>query len=121
MNRITQLFKIKYPIIQAGMRWTSGWRLASAAANSGCLGLIGAASMYPDVLREHIRKCKQATNKPFGVNVPLLYPDLEEIMNIIVEEGVKIVFVSAGNPKTWTSHLKEKGIKVVHVVGSVKF
>ncbi len=103
------------------MLWTSGWRLASAAANSGCLGLIGAASMYPDVLREHIRKCKQATNKPFGVNVPLLYPDLEEIMNIIVEEGVKVVFVSAGNPKTWTQFLKDKGITVVHVVGSVKF
>jgi len=121
MNRITQLFNIKYPIVQAGMLWTSGWRLASAAANSGCLGLIGAASMYPDVLKEHIRKCKQATDKPFGVNVPLLYPDLEEIMKIIVEEGVKIVFVSAGNPKTWTSFLKEKGITVVHVVGSVKF
>jgi enoyl-[acyl-carrier protein] reductase II len=121
MNRITSLFNIKYPIIQAGMLWTSGWRLASAAANSGCLGLIGAASMYPDVLKEHIRKCKQATDKPFGVNVPLLYPDLEVIMNIIVEEGVKIVFVSAGNPKTWTSFLKERGITVVHVVGSVKF
>jgi enoyl-[acyl-carrier protein] reductase II len=121
MNRVSQLFNIKYPIVQAGMLWTSGWKLASAAANSGCLGLLGAASMYPDVLREHIRKCKQATTKPFGVNVPLLYPDLEEIMNIIVEEGVKIVFVSAGNPKTWTSFLKEKGITVVHVVGSVKF
>ncbi len=121
MNRITSLFNIKYPIIQAGMLWTSGWRLASAASNSGCLGLIGAASMYPDVLKEHIRKCKQATDKPFGVNVPLLYPDLEVIMNIIVEEGVKIVFVSAGNPKTWTSFLKEHGITVVHVVGSVKF
>jgi len=103
------------------MLWTSGWRLASAAANSGCLGLIGAASMYPDVLRDHIRKCKQATNKPFGVNVPLLYPDLEEIMDIIVEEGVKIIFVSAGNPKTWTKILKDKGLTVVHVVGSVKF
>jgi len=121
MNRITQLFNIKYPIIQAGMLWTSGWRLASAAANSGCLGLIGAASMYPDVLREHIRKCKAATDKPFGVNVPLLYPDLEEIMNIIVEEGVRIIFVSAGNPKTWTKFLKDKGLTVVHVVGSVKF
>jgi len=107
--------------VQAGMLWTSGWRLASAAANSGCLGLIGAASMYPDVLREHIQKCKQATNKPFGVNVPLLYPDLEEVMKIIVDEGVKIVFVSAGNPKTWTPFFKEKGITVVHVVGSVKF
>lgn len=103
------------------MLWTSGWRLASAAANSGCLGLIGAASMYPDVLRDHIRKCKAATDKPFGVNVPLLYPDLEEIMNIIVEEGVKIIFVSAGNPKTWTKFLKDKGLTVVHVVGSVKF
>jgi len=103
------------------MLWTSGWRLASAAANSGCLGLIGAASMYPDVLREHIQKCKQATNKPFGVNVPLLYPDLEEVMKIIVDEGVKIVFVSAGNPKTWTPFFKEKSITVVHVVGSVKF
>jgi len=103
------------------MLWTSGWRLASAAANSGCLGLIGAASMYPDVLREHIRKCKAATDKPFGVNVPLLYPDLEEIMNIIVEEGVRIIFVSAGNPKTWTKFLKDKGLTVVHVVGSVKF
>ncbi len=107
--------------MQAGMLWTSGWRLASAAANSGCLGLIGAASMYPDVLREHIQKCKQATNKPFGVNVPLLYPDLEEVMKIIVDEGVKIVFVSAGNPKTWTPFFKEKSITVVHVVGSVKF
>lgn len=121
MNRITELFKIKYPIVQAGMLWTSGWRLASAAANNGCLGLLGAGSMYPDVLREHIRKCKQATDKPFGVNIPLLYPDLEEIINIIVEEGVKVVFVSAGNPKTWTGFLKEKGITVVHVVGSLKF
>jgi enoyl-[acyl-carrier protein] reductase II len=121
VNRITQLFQIKYPIVQAGMLWTSGWRLASAASNSGCLGLIGAASMYPDVLREHIQKCKKATDKPFGVNVPLLYPDLEEVMKIIVEEGVKIVFVSAGNPKAWTPFFKEHGIKVVHVVGSVKF
>lgn len=121
MNRITGLFKIKYPIIQAGMLWTSGWRLASAAANSGCLGLIGAGSMYPDVLREHIRKCKQATPNPFGVNIPLLYPQIEEIMNIIIEEGVKVAFVSAGNPKTWTPFLKEHGITVVHVVGSVKF
>lgn len=103
------------------MLWTSGWRLASAASNSGCLGIIGAASMYPDVLREHIQKCKKATDKPFGVNVPLLYPDLQEVMKIIVEEGVKIVFVSAGNPKTWTPYFKEHGIKVVHVVGSVKF
>ncbi|HTB06031.1 MAG TPA: nitronate monooxygenase [Bacteroidia bacterium] len=121
MNRITQLFQIKYPIVQAGMLWTSGWRLASAASNSGCLGLIGAASMYPDVLRDHIRKCKQATDKPFGVNVPLLYPDLEEVMKIIVDEGVKIVFVSAGNPKTWTPFFKKQGITVVHVVGSAKF
>jgi enoyl-[acyl-carrier protein] reductase II len=103
------------------MLWTSGWRLASAAANSGCLGIIGAASMYPDVLRDHIQKCKKATDKPFGVNVPLLYPDLEEVMKIIVDEGVKIVFVSAGNPKAWTPYFKERGIKVVHVVGSVKF
>ncbi len=121
MNRITELFDIKYPIIQAGMLWTSGWRLASAASNSGCLGLIGAASMYPDVLREHIQKCKKATDKPFGVNVPLLYPDIDVVMNIIVEEGVKIVFVSAGNPKAWTPFLKEHGITTVHVVGSTKF
>jgi enoyl-[acyl-carrier protein] reductase II len=121
MNKITEVFKIQYPIIQAGMIWTSGWRLASAAANSGCLGIIGSASMYPDVLREHIVKCKKATDKPFGVNVALLYPDIENIMNIIVEEGVKIVFTSAGDPKKWTSWLKERGIKVVHVVGSVKF
>ena len=103
------------------MIWNSGWRLASAASNSGILGLIGAGSMYPDVLREHIQKCKQATDKPFGVNVPMLYPNIEEIMNIIVEEGVKIVFTSAGNPKTWTKWLQEKGITVVHVVSSVKF
>lgn len=103
------------------MLWTSGWRLTSAASNSGCLGLLGAGSMYPDVLREHIRKCKQATNKPFGVNIPLLYPDLEEVMKIIAEEGVKVVFVSAGNPKAWTPFFKEHGITVVHVVGSVKF
>jgi enoyl-[acyl-carrier protein] reductase II len=103
------------------MLWTSGWKLASAASNSGCLGLIGAASMYPDVLREHIQKCKKATDKPFGVNVPLLYPDIDVVMNIIVEEGIKIVFVSAGNPKAWTPILKEHGIKVVHVVGSTKF
>ena len=120
-NRITQLFNIKYPIIQAGMIWNSGWKLASAASNAGALGLIGAGSMYPDVLREHIQKCKTATNKPFGVNVPMLYPNIEEIMDIIVEEGVKIVFTSAGNPKTWTSWLKERGITVVHVVSSVKF
>ncbi|WP_299395232.1 nitronate monooxygenase [uncultured Gelidibacter sp.] len=120
-NQITTLFNIKYPIIQAGMIWNSGWRLASASSNSGILGLIGAGSMYPDVLREHIQKCKKATDKPFGVNVPMLYPNIEEIMDIIVEEGVKIVFTSAGNPKTWTSWLKERGITVVHVVSSVKF
>ncbi|MGR7812036.1 NAD(P)H-dependent flavin oxidoreductase [Lacinutrix undariae] len=120
-NKITELFGIKYPIIQAGMIWNSGWRLASAASNAGALGLIGAGSMYPDVLREHIQKCKAATSKPFGVNVPMLYPNVEEIMNIIVEEGVKIVFTSAGNPKTWTSWLQERGITVVHVVSSVKF
>lgn len=120
-NRITTLFGIEYPIIQAGMIWNSGWRLASAASNAGALGLIGAGSMYPDVLREHIQKCKAATDQPFGVNVPMLYPNIEEIMNIIVEEGVKIVFTSAGNPKTWTSWLQEKGITVVHVVSSVKF
>ena len=120
-NVITQLFKIKYPIVQAGMVWNSGWRLASAASNAGVLGLIGAGSMYPDVLREHIQKCKKATNKPFGVNVPMLYPNIQEIMDIIVEEGVEIVFTSAGNPKTWTSWLQDKGITVVHVVSSVKF
>jgi enoyl-[acyl-carrier protein] reductase II len=120
-NKITELFGVKYPIIQAGMIWNSGWRLASAASNAGALGLIGAGSMYPDVLREHIKKCKNATNKPFGVNVPMLYPNIEEIMNIIAEEDVKIVFTSAGNPKTWTPWLKEKGITVVHVVSSVKF
>jgi enoyl-[acyl-carrier protein] reductase II len=120
-NRITDLFKIKHPIIQAGMIWNSGWKLASAVSNAGGLGLIGAGSMYPEVLLEHIQKCKKATNKPFGVNVPMLYPNIEEIMNIIVDEGVKIVFTSAGNPKTWTSFLKKKGITVVHVVSSVKF
>lgn len=120
-NRITKLFNIQYPIIQAGMVWNSGWRLASASSNAGILGLIGAGSMYPEVLREHIQKCKKATTKPFGVNVPMLYPNIEEIMDIIVEEGVKIVFTSAGNPKTWTTWLKEKGITVVHVVSSVKF
>jgi enoyl-[acyl-carrier protein] reductase II len=121
MNRITQLFNIHYPIIQGGMIWNSGYKLASAVSNAGGLGLIGAGSMYPDVLREHIQKCKKATDKPFGVNVPMLYPNVEEIINIIVEEGVKIVFTSAGNPKTWTSFLKEKGITVVHVVSSSKF
>ncbi|WP_179319431.1 NAD(P)H-dependent flavin oxidoreductase [Winogradskyella helgolandensis] len=120
-NRITSLFNIKYPIIQAGMIWNSGWRLASAASNSGILGLIGAGSMYPDVLREHIQKCKAATDNPFGVNVPMLYPNVQEIMDIIVEEGVKVVFTSAGNPKTWTKWLQDKGITVVHVVSSVKF
>jgi enoyl-[acyl-carrier protein] reductase II len=120
-NRITELFNIQYPIVQAGMIWNSGWRLASAASNAGILGLIGAGSMYPDVLREHIQKCKTATDKPFGVNVPMLYPNIEEIMDIIVEEGVKIVFTSAGNPKTWTSWLQERGVTVVHVVSSVKF
>ncbi|WP_299363289.1 nitronate monooxygenase [Winogradskyella sp.] len=121
INRITSLFNIKYPIVQAGMIWNSGWRLASAASNSGILGLIGAGSMYPEVLREHIQKCTAATDKPFGVNVPMLYPNIEEIMDIIVAEGVKIVFTSAGNPKTWTSWLQDKGITVVHVVSSVKF
>ncbi len=120
-NRITKLFGIQYPIIQAGMIWTSGWRLASAAANAGCLGLLGAGSMYPEVLREHIRKCRAATGKSFGVNVPLLYPDIEKIMGIIADEGIRIVFTSAGNPKTWTSFLKEKGVTVVHVVASTRF
>lgn len=121
MNKITQLFGIKYPIIQGGMIWNSGYKLASAVSNAGGLGLIGAGSMYPEVFREHIQKCKKTTDKPFGVNVPMLYPNIEEIMNIIVEEDVKIVFTSAGNPKTWTPFLKEKGITVVHVVSSVKF
>ncbi len=121
MNKITQLFKIKYPIIQGGMIWNSGYKLASAVSNAGGLGLIGAGSMYPDVLREHIQKCKLATDKPFGVNVPMLYPNLEEIINIIIEEGVKIVFTSAGNPSTWTFLLKQNGITVVHVVSSSKF
>ena len=120
-TKITQLFNIQYPIIQAGMIWNSGWKLASAVSNAGGLGLIGAGSMYPDVLQEHIQKCKNATDKPFGVNVPLLYPNVEKVMRIIIDEGVKIVFTSAGNPKTWTSFLKENGITVVHVVSSVKF
>jgi len=120
-NRITQLFGIEYPIVQAGMVWCSGWRLASAVSNAGGLGLIGAGSMRPEVLREHIQKCKKATHKPFGVNVPLLYPEIEKLIEIIVQEGVKIVFTSAGNPKTWTAHLKSKDITVVHVVSSVKF
>ena len=121
MNKITQLFKIKYPIVQGGMIWNSGYKLASAVSNAGGLGLIGAGSMYPEVLREHIQKCKKATDKPFGVNVPMLYPNIEEIMKIIIEEGVKIVFTSAGNPKTWTSFLKDNGITVVHVVSSSLF
>jgi len=121
MNRIIQLFNIKYPIIQGGMIWNSGYKLASAVSNAGGLGIIGAGSMYPEVLREHIQKCKKATSKPFGVNVPMLYPNVGEIMNIIAEEEVKIVFTSAGNPKTWTSFLKEKGITVVHVVSSSVF
>ena len=120
-NRITELFNIQYPLIQAGMIWNSGYKLASAVSNSGGLGIIGAGSMYPEILREHIQKCKKATDKPFAVNVPMLYPQIKEIIDIIVEEGVKIVFTSAGNPKTWTSFLKEKGITVVHVVSSVKF
>ncbi len=120
-NRITQLFGIDYPIIQAGMIWASGWRLASAVSNAGGLGIIGAGSMYPDVFREHIQQCKAATSKPFGVNLPLLYPDIDKHIQILIEEGVKIVFTSAGNPKTWTSVLKEKGITVVHVVSSSRF
>ena len=120
-NRITQLFGIQYPIIQAGMIWASGWRLASEVSNAGGLGMIGAGSMYPDVLREHIQKCKKATSKPFAVNVPLLYPDLEKHIQIIIEQKVPIVFTSAGNPKIWTSHFKDQGIKVVHVVSSSKF
>lgn len=120
-QNITKLFNIKYPIVQGGMIWVSGYKLASAVSNAGGLGLIGAGSMYPEVLREHIQKCKKVTEKPFGVNVPMLYPDIEKIMDIIVEEGVKTVFTSAGNPKIWTNFLKERGITVVHVVSSVKF
>jgi len=120
-NRITQLFNIEFPLIQAGMIWASGWKLASAVSNAGGLGIIGSGSMYPDILREHIQKCQKATTRPFAVNVPMLYPELDKIMEIIIEEGVKIVFTSAGNPKTWTKHLQEHGIKVVHVVSSVKF
>jgi enoyl-[acyl-carrier protein] reductase II len=120
-NRITKLFGVNYPIIQAGMIWASGWRLASAVSNAGGLGLIGSGSMYPDVLREHIQKCKAATSKSFGVNIPLLYPDIDKHIQIVIEEEVKIVFTSAGNPKTWTSVLKEKGITVVHVISSSKF
>lgn len=120
-NRITELFGIEYPIIQGGMVWCSGWKLASAVSNAGGLGLIGSGSMYPDVLREHIRKCRQATTKPFGVNIPLLYPDIQQLMEILLDEGVQIVFTSAGNPKAWTSLLKEKGVTVVHVVSNVRF
>ncbi|MEJ8598347.1 nitronate monooxygenase [Riemerella anatipestifer] len=120
-NRISELFNIQYPIIQGGMVWHSGWRLASAVSNAGGLGLIGAGSMYPDVLREHLQKCKKATNKPFGVNIPMLYPNLDEIINIIMEEQIKIVFTSAGNPKTYTETLQKEGIKVAHVVSSLKF
>jgi enoyl-[acyl-carrier protein] reductase II len=120
-NRITNLFGISYPIIQAGMIWASGWRLASVVSNAGGLGIIGAGSMYPDTLREHLQKCKAATSKPFGVNLPLLYPDIDKHIQILLEEGVKIVFTSAGNPKTWTPLLKEKGITVVHVVSSSVF
>ena len=121
MNKITDLFNVKYPVVQAGMIWCSGWELASAVANAGGLGLIGSGSMYPDVLREHIRKCKAATDKPFGVNLPLIYPQVDDHIDIIVDEGVKIVFTSAGNPKKFTSFFKEKGIKVAHVVANVKF
>ena len=120
-NKITKLFNIQYPVIQAGMIWCSGWELASAVSNAGGLGIIGSGSMYPDILREHIQKCKKATNKPFGVNVPMLYPDIDKHMDVVISEGVKIVFTSAGNPKTWTSKLKEHGITVVHVVSNAKF
>ncbi len=120
-NSITKLFKIKYPIIQAGMVWCSGWELASSVSNAGGLGLIGAGSMHPDVLRDHIRKCKSKCENPFGVNVPLLYPDIDLIMQVIAEEGVKIVFTSAGDPRKWTKYLKDKGIIVVHVVSNTKF
>ena len=121
MNRICALFNIQYPIIQGGMVWCSGWRLAAAVSNAGGLGLLGAGSMHPEVLREHIRKCQAATQKPFGVNVPLMYPEIESLMQIIIDEGVKIVFTSAGNPKTWTARLQAAGIKVAHVVSSAKF
>lgn len=121
MNKINQLFGIKYPIIQAGMVWCSGWRLASAVSNAGGLGLIGAGSMHPELLAEHIDKCKKATNNPFGVNVPLLYPEIEKLMDVIISKSVSVVFTSAGNPKSWTPFLKEKGVIVVHVVSSVKF
>ena len=120
-TRITELFGIRYPIVQAGMIWCSGWELASAVSNAGGLGLLGSGSMYPDVLRDHIRKTKAATNQPFGVNLPLLYPQISEHINIILEEGVKVVFSSAGNPKTYTSTFKEHGVRVVHVVSSARF
>ncbi|MGZ4034329.1 MAG: NAD(P)H-dependent flavin oxidoreductase [Bacteroidia bacterium] len=120
-NKITGLFNIQYPIVQAGMIWCSGWELASAVSNAGGLGIIGSGSMYPDILKEHIQKCKKATDKPFGVNVPMLYPDIDKHIDIIISEGVKIVFTSAGNPKTWTQKLKENGITVVHVVSNAKF
>lgn len=121
MDVINRLFNIKHPIVQGGMIWCSGWELASAVSNAGGLGLIGSGSMYPEVLKTHIQKCKQATDKPFGVNVPLLYPNIEEHMKVIIEEGVKIVFTSAGNPKTWTKHLKDHGVTVAHAVSNVKF
>ena len=120
-NRVTKLFEIRYPIIQAGMVWCSGWKLASAVSNAGALGIIGSASMYPDILREHIRKCKAATKNNFAVNVALMYPDIDKHMQIIIDEKVPIVFTSAGNPKTWTSILKENKISVVHVISSAKF
>lgn len=120
-NRITSLFNIKYPIIQGGMIWCSGWELASAVSNAGGLGLIGSGSMYPEVLKQHIEKCQKATNKPFGVNVPLLYPNIDEHMDTIIKMGVKIVFTSAGNPKTWTQKLKDNGVTVVHVIANTKF
>jgi len=120
-NRITRLFNIKYPIVQAGMVWTSGWKLASAVSNAGALGLIGSGSMYPDILRHHIQQCKAATSKPFGVNIPLLYPDIDKHIQIVIDEGIKIVFTSAGNPKTYTPLLKQHGITVVHVVSSSLF
>ena len=121
MNRINELFGIKYPIIQGGMIWCSGWELASAVSNSGGLGLIGSGSMYPEVLREHIKKCKAATNKPFGVNIPLMYPDIDKHIDVIMQEGVKVVFTSAGNPKKYTSRLQSHGIKVAHVIANQKF
>ena len=121
MNRIASLFDIEYPVIQGGMVWCSGWRLAAAVSNAGGLGLLGAGSMHPETLREHIRKCRAATDRPFGVNVPLMYPQIDEIMQIIMDEGVKIVFTSAGNPKTWTARLKDHGITVAHVVSSSRF